>query len=264
MNLQAFPNQTAPAACHLNQLMHLWQRQPFSNETDLIDFQQLSQTSPDWYRIAEQSPCLTWIIDLRKQGFVFASPNIHLLLGYTPTRWLQQGLPLWGSLIHPEEADQLGKATLGVWKHLLDQSPEQRRSFRFSRDYRIRRSDGQYTRILEQSAVLQMDRRGNITHLISLVSDLSQALLGKPMELELKQSAGGVQSASQAPVCPVLSKREREIVQLLAQGFSSKHIAAQLHIAVNTVNTHRKNILEKTQAGNTGGLIRYAMRVGLI
>ncbi len=48
-----------------------------------------------------------------------------------------------------------------------------------------------------------------------------------------------------------LSSREKEIVELLLKGFSSEEIARQLFLSKNTVNTHRRNIHEKTGAKNT-------------
>lgn len=56
-----------------------------------------------------------------------------------------------------------------------------------------------------------------------------------------------------------LSEREREVLLLVAQGFSSKEIADKLNISVHTVNTHRKNITHKTGIKSVAGLAVYAM-----
>ena len=56
-----------------------------------------------------------------------------------------------------------------------------------------------------------------------------------------------------------LSDREQEVLVLVAQGLSSKEIAAKLNIAVNTVNTHRKSITKKTGIKSVAGLAVYAM-----
>lgn len=54
-----------------------------------------------------------------------------------------------------------------------------------------------------------------------------------------------------------LSLREIEIIQFIKQGFSSKQIAANLHISVRTVEVHRRNILQKLNLKNTTSLINY-------
>ena len=56
-----------------------------------------------------------------------------------------------------------------------------------------------------------------------------------------------------------LSDREQEVLELVAQGLSSKEIAQRLSIAVNTVNTHRKSITRKTGIKSVAGLAVYAM-----
>jgi two-component system, NarL family, response regulator NreC len=61
----------------------------------------------------------------------------------------------------------------------------------------------------------------------------------------------------------VLSAREREVLQLLAEGRTSKEIAAQLHVAVTTVETHRRQIMAKLGLHSIAELTKYAIREGL-
>jgi DNA-binding NarL/FixJ family response regulator len=60
-----------------------------------------------------------------------------------------------------------------------------------------------------------------------------------------------------------LSDREREVLQLIAEGRSTKEIGETLHISVKTVETHRKNIMEKTDSRSVAELTKYAIRSGL-
>jgi DNA-binding NarL/FixJ family response regulator len=60
-----------------------------------------------------------------------------------------------------------------------------------------------------------------------------------------------------------LSTREREVLQLVAEGKSSKEIATTLHIAVPTVETHRRQIMEKLSLRSIAELTKYAIREGL-
>lgn len=61
-----------------------------------------------------------------------------------------------------------------------------------------------------------------------------------------------------------LTDRELEVVQLLAKEFTNDKIAGELHISYRTVETHRKNIMQKTKAHNLAGLLKYAYGKGLI
>jgi DNA-binding NarL/FixJ family response regulator len=61
-----------------------------------------------------------------------------------------------------------------------------------------------------------------------------------------------------------LGGREREVLQLLAEGGTSKQIAVSLHISSRTVETHRRNIMKKLELHNIADLTRYAIREGLV
>ena len=60
-----------------------------------------------------------------------------------------------------------------------------------------------------------------------------------------------------------LSSREREVLQLLAEGKSTKQIAAELYLSAKTIETHRQNIMEKLGVHTLAELIKFAIREGL-
>jgi DNA-binding NarL/FixJ family response regulator len=61
----------------------------------------------------------------------------------------------------------------------------------------------------------------------------------------------------------ILSDREREVLQLMAEGNSTKQIAVKLHISVKTVETHRRQIMKKLDIHTIADLTKYAIRKGL-
>jgi DNA-binding NarL/FixJ family response regulator len=63
---------------------------------------------------------------------------------------------------------------------------------------------------------------------------------------------------------PSLTLREREIVQLLAEGRSTKAVAVLLHLSVKTVETHRNNIMRKVNVHSMAGLVLYAARNDIV
>lgn len=60
-----------------------------------------------------------------------------------------------------------------------------------------------------------------------------------------------------------LSNRERQVLQLLAEGNSTKEIAYKLHVSVKTIESHRQNIMTKLSIHNLAGLTKFAVREGL-
>ena len=91
-----------------------------------------------------------------------------------------------------------------------------------------------------------------------------------------KSQRSGVQNASRrrlirkkaegTPIGSIdqLTPRQRETLQLIAEGYSTKEIAFALGVSVKTVETHRAQLKERLGIYNVAGLVRFALRVGLI
>lgn len=62
----------------------------------------------------------------------------------------------------------------------------------------------------------------------------------------------------------MLTDREREVLQLIAEGLSSKEIAVTLGVSLKTIDSHRSNLMEKLDIHKVSGLVRFAIRVGLV
>jgi DNA-binding NarL/FixJ family response regulator len=91
-------------------------------------------------------------------------------------------------------------------------------------------------------------------------SFLSPSISKKVVDEYIRRAEGAVEPT------PVdrLTDREREVLQLLAEGQSVREIAVALQISPKTVETHRAHILEKLEARNTAELVQIALRAGLI
>ena len=70
--------------------------------------------------------------------------------------------------------------------------------------------------------------------------------------------------ARNVPVRVRLEEAERQVLQLIAEGQSSKQIASNLHLSVKTVETHRTRLMDKLGMHNVAALVRYAIRQGLV
>jgi DNA-binding NarL/FixJ family response regulator len=62
----------------------------------------------------------------------------------------------------------------------------------------------------------------------------------------------------------VLTPRQREILQLIAEGHSTKDIGFRLGLSVKTVEAHRAQIMERLGTHDIAGLVRFAIRAGLV
>lgn len=78
-------------------------------------------------------------------------------------------------------------------------------------------------------------------------------LIGKQLDFEAEKKK-----------LELLSKREKQIVFLVAEGFRSREIAEQLDIATHTVSRHRARVMDKLELRTTADLVRFAIKAGLI
>lgn len=85
---------------------------------------------------------------------------------------------------------------------------------------------------------------------------VSSSVLGGLMDVQ--RLAGNPDSAFAK-----LTDREREVLQLLAEGYSTKEVADKLDLSVPTVHTHRQHLLQKLNARGVADLVRYAIREGI-
>lgn len=69
---------------------------------------------------------------------------------------------------------------------------------------------------------------------------------------------------SDRPPVALLTPRQTEVLQLIAEGHSTKEIARRLDVSVKTVDTHRSHLMRQLDIHEVTGLVRYALRVGLI
>ncbi|MBU0514822.1 MAG: response regulator transcription factor [Proteobacteria bacterium] len=87
---------------------------------------------------------------------------------------------------------------------------------------------------------------------------LSPQIAGVVVDDLLRRSPRGVRAAA-----GLLTAREREVLQLLAEGHTSREIGGLLDISSRTVDTHRRRIMKKLQIRNLAGLVKFAVREGL-
>lgn len=127
-------------------------------------------------------------------------------------------------------------------------------------------SDRRYVvRILEAGAsgyLVKSSAGDELVRAITAVSNGRKFLSAEVADVVIDSYLGNVPKA--ASTLSLLAAREREVLQALAEGSSSKEIAQQLGISVRTVETHRSNIMGKLDLHSIAMLTKYAIREGLV
>lgn len=125
-------------------------------------------------------------------------------------------------------------------------------------------SDGRYVKGMLQAGargyILKDCAAEELTHAIRTVMAgqvyVSPGVTGTIVNAYVRQL-----TAAGAPA--TLTRREREVLQLLAEGGSTANIAAGLHLSVKTIETHRKRIMDKLDIRSIAELTKYAIREGI-
>ncbi len=110
--------------------------------------------------------------------------------------------------------------------------------------------------LLKDCAFEELD--GAIRSVMHNRTYLSQGITGVVVDDYVRRIA----AQDQVAVNP-LTPREREVLQLMAEGCATKEVAAQLYVSVKTIETHRQHIMEKLDLHSIAELTKYAIREGL-
>ena len=93
---------------------------------------------------------------------------------------------------------------------------------------------------------------------------VSQMVLNGYLDRDSPESREQSTPEKEDGAAPVLTGREREVIQLLAEGKTSKEVAVALHLSVKTAETHRTNLMRKLGLHSVADLTRYAVRNGIV
>lgn len=195
----------------------------------------------------------------------YVSESITDFLGYN---YRDFSLETLMSNIHPDDLPQFINFEATVTKFWSGLPPEKVMKYKSRYDYRLRKRDGSYIRILQQIVTIQSDEDGAVLRTFVVHTDISHLKKDNRMVLSFIGLDGEPSYIDVDPVRKLmpspetLTRREKQILQLLSQNYTSKQIAVVLNISPATVSTHRKNMNRKTGATSVLELVRLALDKG--
>ncbi|MBW7867392.1 MAG: PAS domain-containing protein [Brumimicrobium sp.] len=190
----------------------------------------------------------------------YVSNNITTLLGYQPNEF---DIELFLDSIHPQDLPNFLKFEKKVVDFKRSLPPEKIMSYKTQYNYRIRKKDGSYISILQQSLTIQTDEKGAVIRNLVIHTDISSFNPSTRMTLSfigLEGEPSYKNVIEDASILPKLlfTPREREILGLIYQNNSTTEIANKLFISPLTVRTHLKSIHKKAK---THSLIELFIKV---
>ncbi|MBS1525915.1 MAG: PAS domain-containing protein [Bacteroidetes bacterium] len=207
------------------------------------------------------------IFSFNRLQFDFVSNEISEVLGYTREEF---NVDMIMKCIHPDDRAWFLNCQDAAGSFLLGLTPEKQMKYKLRFDYRMKKKDGEYLRIMQQVVVVQNDNEGKILRTLIVLTDISHlkkdgevvmsyiGMDGEPSYLNVNVQTLFLEKSR------LLSKREKEVLCLMTEGQLSKQIADTLCISKHTVDSHRKNLLKKTRSASTAELVNKAIKDGLI
>ena len=245
--------------------------------TRLLDSQKPSPEHTDYsilnyhMRLLEQIALMEnssmTIYDILQMRYVFVRNRFRELIDYDEQAAAEQGYAFFFRLMHPDDISFVLDTSIRAIEHIIGLPPAERKDYKTIFEFRLRNREGKYIRFIQQLVNLELDLQGNMW-LILIVMDVNPNQQGSKQMLRstVNMKTGKVVSVTEEVEerQSQLTKREVEILGLLARGMVSKEIADELFISVNTVNNHRQRIIEKMDVANTSEALNYATRIGII
>lgn len=201
-------------------------------------------------------------------GRVIHAQGFERVLGYKDA---EVDLPLIYHTWHPDDAPIMARLTEVAGRALTNTRPAAR-PFEVSLmvDYRVRKANGQYIKVLRHTSVFEVDEvTGRAISTFSMCKDISNIKSSNHIGWQFAgQSVDRMGLRDLSELRPHLqyrpTSREMDIIRLLAEGRSSKLIATDLAISLHTVNTHRRNLMERAGTHNVAELMRMAKEQGWV
>jgi len=215
------------------------------------------------------------VIDYTKRRHVGISGPLKEMIGYVPRDIMDNGLDFVIDIFQKDDFKVYNESIFNRIVEKLKETPQQQQDeLLFSFNYRMKSPGGKWLHLFQQTCYVTDPVTKLPLYNIGMVTDISSLKKNNSMvfAIDRKNNGEGFLHATNLITEyfypdqeeAQLSKREREILAWLAEGYSSKLIADKLFVSESTIVNHRKNMLKKTNTKNIAELIYYAINKGII
>lgn len=248
----------------VEKLFEIWKNIP-TVEAPQIDLSQkeIIQQYLDLFHVGD---CFHIIFNTQKAEMEYVDPKIISMLGYEPEDFNVQ---LVMDSIHDDDLPYYYHYEKSAIRFFTQLDPSIILKYKFSYDYRLKAKDGAYKRFLQQVIPIYYFPDGG-ARTIGIFTDITYLnVQGIPklsfLGMQGEPSYYNIHLQEEFRLTKnIFTKRESQILNEVIKGLSSKDISELLHISLLTVQTHRKNILKKSECSTLQELITKSIREGWI
>jgi len=192
-----------------------------------------------------------FITNATTQEYLYFTDNVEHCTGLKKQELYKGGIPYVIDRVHPEDQELWTQAVESMMPKLFELPPEQQFKANFQFNYRFQHKDGTYLNIVDNAIPIELTDEG-LPYLFFGQANIT----GKEEEIPVGVSLSVLNeqghykelyrmNLSEEKFRQHFTQREYEILNLMTTGLTSKAIAEQLYISIDTVKTHRKRINAK-------------------
>ena len=210
-----------------------------------------------------------YLASCTEDQYISMDESFLAVTGYPASTILGKGISWWFSVTHPEDVDQMLNT---IFQRCFLLPVTKRLNKPFTLEYRIKSLDGQWIWLHDSKCVISVTPDGRNELILGRLVEINDIKKEGDLRIRKLMTDGGSTNSLLRAAMPILfpqdkkfpiptgitipTKREKEILSLIGEGYSTKQIADRLHISINTVETHRRHLLEKIQVKNSMELIK--------
>lgn len=251
---------------HLEMLKH----KSFSPDQLNVDgIEGILNLNQQFHGVFHHSIPMIYLMDYTSKQYLFITKS-NRILGHNPEKFISGGLDFTLSNYNKKDLKIFNEEIFpDRIKFIQDISPQEQASYIFSYNYRMKKSDGEYTNLLQRNCFIKSDEKGNPLMSLGMVININNFKPENPIIQTIEKYTAD-KLADTTTIFKkayylnkedgLLTKRELELLLYIADGLTSKEIANKLFISEHTVINHKRNMMQKCNARNTIELVTYAIR----
>ncbi len=215
-----------------------------------------------------------FVLDFTQWTVHDAGGDLESMAPFKKSEFIGYGHTALNNATHPEDVNKVYAFSKAWVDYIKGKPSEYVKNLRMSLYFRMMNAEGYYYWIMVQYPEGISDKNGHLLYNLILVTDISHLKKeGTAMMNVLDLNNNNCQQFycteeyglfTKHLTPPSFTKRERQILNLLAKGFSSKQIASQLFVSIKTVDNHRQNMLHKANAKSSSELVVLGIRLGIV
>jgi DNA-binding CsgD family transcriptional regulator len=228
-------------------------------------------------KIVSRFAPVTFVVDFATKKYMYVEEACFDLLGFTSNYLIETSLKTYLDKFHPAYYEITNTNVFSDNLTFLKSiTTDQYADHVFSYNYKIMNAAGNYINVLQRFSFVPGKKTGEPSGMIGVIFDITHFkndnTIVHTIEKTSRYDDELINTLVYKKVHPVyevaslqlMSKRELEILKLMAEGFGSKQIAHKLHLSINTINNHRKNMLQKANCNTSAELLNRAVKHGLV